>query len=150
MLNRGATTIWEAWDGRNSLLHSSYLHIGAWFIEGLGGIIPDPAGPGYKRFIIRPGILKNQSLDWVKTQFESPYGLIRSEWRIQDGTLKLNVAVPPNTTATVYLPTSDPKSIKEGNVPLPEAQGVRLLREDEKGRAVLEVQPGQYTFEAKL
>jgi len=149
MLRRGATTVWEAWDGRNSLLHSSYLHIGAWFIEGLGGIIPDPAGPGYKRFIIKPGVLKNQSLDWVKAQFESPYGTIRSEWQIQNETLKLNVAVPPNTTATVYLPTQNPQSIKEGNVPLSKASGVRHLR-NEKGRVVLEVQPGNYKFEASL
>ncbi len=150
MLRRGATTMWEAWDGRNSLLHSSYLHIGAWFIEGLGGIMPDPAGPGYKRFIIKPGVLKNQSLDWVKAKFESPYGTIRSEWKIENGTLVLNVAVPPNTTATVYLPTGDSQSVKEGNVPLSKTSGVRRLREDEKGRCVLEVQPGQYTFEAKL
>ena len=149
MLRRGATTMWEAWDGSNSLLHSSYLHIGAWFIEGLGGIVPDPAGPGYKRFIIRPGVLRNQSLDWVNAKFESPYGMIRSEWKIQNGTLTLNVAVPPNTTATVYLPTQDPQSIKEGNAPLSRAQGARRLR-DETGRCVLEVQPGQYTFEAKL
>jgi alpha-L-rhamnosidase len=75
--------------------------------------------------------------------------MIRSEWKIQNGMLTLNVAVPPNTTATVYLPTQDPKSIKEGNAPLSRAQGARRLR-DETGRCVLEVQPGQYTFEAKL
>ena len=141
--------MWEAWDGRNALLRSSYLHIGAGFIEGLGGIIPDSDGPGYKRFIIKPGVLRNQSLDWVKTRLESPYGMIRSEWKIQNGTLKLNVAVPPNTTATVYLPTQNPQSAKEGNVPLAKAQGIKRLR-DEKGRCVLEIQPGQYTFEANL
>jgi alpha-L-rhamnosidase len=150
MLNRGATTMWESWEGNISLLHSSYLHIGAWFIEGLGGIMPDPAGPGYKRFIVRPGVLQNKPLDWVKVKFDSPYGTIRSEWQIQNGTLTLNVAVPPNTTATVYVPTTDTQSIKEGNVPLSKALGVRRLRQDEKGRAVLEVQPGQYTFEARL
>jgi alpha-L-rhamnosidase len=150
MLNKGATTIWEAWDGRNSLLHSSYLHVGAWFIEGLGGIMPDPAAPGYKHFIIRPGVLKDQSLEWVKVRYESPYGTIRSKWRIKDATLELNIAVPPNTTATVYLPTSNTPSIKEGNVPLSKAQGVKQLRVDKKGRAMLEVQPGNYTFEASL
>ena len=149
MLRHGATTLWEAWDGRNSLLHSSYLHIGAWFIEGLGGIMPDPAGPGYKRFIIKPGVLRNQSLDWVKVKFASPYGIIQSEWKIQNGTLRLNVAVPTNTTATVYLPTRYPQSIKEGNVTLSKARGVRHLH-NEKGRAVLEVQPGRYKFEANL
>jgi alpha-L-rhamnosidase len=131
-------------------LHSSYLHICAWFIEGLGGIMPDPAAPGYKHFIIRPGVLQNKPLDWVKVKFDSPYGTIRSEWQIQNGMLTLNVAVPPNTTATVYVPTTDIQSIKEGNVPVSQARGVKRLREDEKGRAVLEVQPGQYRFEANL
>ena len=142
--------MWESWEGNISLLHSSYLHIGAWFIEGLGGIMPDPNKSGYKHIIIRPGVLQNKPLDWVKVRFDSPYGTIRSEWRIQNGTLMLHVAVPPNTTATVYVPTADPQSIKEGNVPLSKARGVKHLREDEKGRAVLEVQPGQYTFEANL
>jgi len=149
MLRRGATTVWEAWDGRNSLLHSSYLHIGAWFIEGLAGIQPDPAGPGYKRFIIKPGVLKKQNLDWVKGEFESPYGTVRSDWQVRGGKLTLKVTVPPNTTATVYLPTADAKSIKEGDVPVSKARGVRHLRE-EKGRSVFEIQPGRYTFETDL
>jgi alpha-L-rhamnosidase len=92
MLQRGATTVWEAWDGRNSLLHSSYLHIGAWFIEGLAGIKPDPNSPGYKHFIIKPGVLKNQSLDWVKARFESPYGTIQSNWQLVNDTLKINIS----------------------------------------------------------
>jgi alpha-L-rhamnosidase len=149
MLRRGATTVWEAWDGRNSLLHSSYLHIGAWFIEGLGGIRPDPEGPGYKRFLIKPGVLKDKPLDWVKARFESPYGTIRSEWRIRNGTLSLNVTVPPNTTGTLYIPTKDPGSIKEGNTPIQKTSGVKHLR-DEKGCSVLELQPGQYNFETAL
>jgi alpha-L-rhamnosidase len=149
MLNRGATTVWEAWDGRNSLLHSSYLHIGAWFIEGLAGIRPDPQGPGYKRFIIKPGVLKDKPLDWVKTRFESPYGTIRSDWRIRKGKLTLRVSVPPNTTATLYVPTENPESIKEGKRPLLDAPGIKHLR-DEKERSVLELQPGQYNFESVL
>ncbi len=146
MLRRGATTAWEAWDGSNSLLHSSYLHIGAWFIEGLAGIQPDPNGPGYKRFIIKPGVLTSKRLDWVKGRFESPYGTIRSEWQLRNGALELRVSVPPNTTATLYLPTTDPKSVKEGGLSLGTARGVRRLR-DETGCSVLEIQPGQYVFE---
>ncbi|MEK7994811.1 MAG: family 78 glycoside hydrolase catalytic domain, partial [Planctomycetota bacterium] len=149
MLRRGATTAWEAWDGRNSLLHSSYLHIGAWFIEGLAGIQPDPSGPGYKRFIIKPSVLRDKPLDWVKAQFESPYGTIESEWRIRNGVLELRISVPPNTTATLYVPTKDRKSIKEANVPLAKVRGVRFLR-DENGGPVLEIQPGHYSFEAAL
>ncbi len=147
MLGNGATTLWEAWDGRNSLLHSSYLHIGAWFIEGLAGIKPDPDAPGYKRFIIKPGVLKNKSLDWVNARFESPYGTIVSRWRISNGVLSLEVSVPPNSTAILYLPTSNPDSIKEGNKPLPEAPGVKHLS-NEKNHSILELQSGRYLFEA--
>jgi len=149
MLRKGATTVWEAWDGRNSLLHSSYLHIGAWFIEGLAGIRPDPEGPGYKRFIIKPSVIKGYPLDWVKARFESSYGTIRSEWRIRNGKLTLNVTVPPNTTGTLYIPTNNPKSIQEGGQPLSKTPGIKHLR-DEKGRAVLEIQPGRYNFESAL
>jgi alpha-L-rhamnosidase len=149
MLRRGAKTMWEAWDGQNSLLHSSYLHIGAWFIEGLGGIRPDPAGPGYKRFIIKPGIPRDRALDWVKTKFESAYGTIRSDWQIRDGVITLEIVVPPNATATVYMPTSDPGSIREGDLPLGKARGVKHLR-NESGRSVLEAQPGRYTLEGAL
>jgi len=149
MLQRGATTLWEAWDGSNSRLHSSYLHIGAWFIEGLAGIKPDPNSPGYKHFLIKPGVIRNQPLDWVKARLESPYGTIRSEWRILNGKLQLMVSVPPNTTATLYLPTKDPKSIKEGNVPIARANGIKHLR-DTKELSILEIQPGHYSFEAAL
>jgi alpha-L-rhamnosidase len=147
MLRRGATTFWEAWDGSNSQLHSSYLHIGAWFIEGLGGIKPDPDAPGYKRFIIKPGVLTDQRLEWVKASLESPYGEIRSDWKVSEGTIQLRVSVPPNSTATLYLPTSNPKSIREGNVSAAKVRGVKRLR-DEEGRCVLEIQPGRYDFEA--
>jgi alpha-L-rhamnosidase len=149
MLRRGATTLWEAWDGRNSLLHSSYLHVGAWFIEGLGGIRPDPAGPGYKRFIIKPGVPKDGALDWVEAEFESPYGTIVSNWKIAGDTITLEVAIPPNTTATVYVPTDDPKSVTESDLPVTRARGVKHLR-DEEGRSVLEVEPGRYTFKGAL
>jgi len=59
------------------------------------------------------------------------------------------VSVPPNTTATLYLPTKDPKSIKEGNFPIVQANGIKHLR-DTKEFSILEIQPGHYNFEAAL
>lgn len=62
MLHQGATTVWENWEGDNSRLHSSLLHVGAWLMEGLAAIVPDPAQPGYKHFFARPGIVDNEEL----------------------------------------------------------------------------------------
>ncbi len=64
MLRQGATTFWESWEGNISLLHSSYLHLGLWFVEGLGGIQPDPKHGGFQSFVIRPGYPRHGKPTW--------------------------------------------------------------------------------------
>jgi alpha-L-rhamnosidase len=147
MLKRDATTLWESWEGKKSLLHSSYLHIGAWFMEGLAGIRPDPRQPGYRHFILKPGVLKDRDLDWVKARLDTPHGLIRSAWRVQDRQLHVQVTVPPNTTATLHLPTSDAGSLQESQAPVTLGRGVTSVQRLE-GRAVLELASGRYHFTA--
>ena len=124
MLRNGATTIYESWDKDNSLCHSSYLYIGTWFIEGLAGIKTDLQTPGFKHFILKPGLVNDPSLKWVKAHHDCIYGRIVSNWTIDDKrTLTWNVTVPPNTTATLYLPTADAKTATEGGQPLAQAKG---------------------------
>ncbi len=148
MLNRGATTLWEDWEGNLSLCHSSYLHIGAFFNEGLAGIRPDPQGGGFKHFILRPGVGAGRDLSWVKARYESLYGPVVSEWKLENGRLKLQATVPPNTTATLFLPTKNVRSIREGGRALGSAAGVKQLA-GEGSAAVLQLEPGRYVFEAE-
>ncbi len=103
MLKRGATSLWEDWEGlpQRSKLHSSYLYVGAWFIHGILGIQPDAKHPGFRHFFIRPTPL---DLTWAKGHYDSLYGRIESSWRNEGGRFMLEVKVPPNTTATVFLP----------------------------------------------
>jgi len=145
MLDRGATTFWESWDARNSLCHSSYLYIGTWFIEGLAGIKVDPQYPGFKRFTIRPEIVNHPSLKWVRADYESPYGQIVSNWHLQHGKFHLEVRIPPNTAATVYLPTEDERSITEGGRPLRGMSGLKSVRKQD-GQVLLELAAGHYSF----
>ena len=147
MLDQGATTFWESWEGNLSLLHSSYLYLGTWFTEGLAGIRLDPQVPCFKHFIIKPDIQRKRPLTWVKAHYNSFYGPIASQWRIDSGRLQFQVVVPPNTSATVYIPTSNPGSVREGKRPLKEARGIERLA-DEPGAGVLRLQPGDYRFEA--
>ena len=102
MLENGATTIWEQWDGENSRCHSSFLGIGAWFIRGLAGIEPDPKKPGYKHFFIQPQVCGNVTS--CQASYNSIRGPIESSWKIEDGAFELNVVIPPGTSATVILP----------------------------------------------
>lgn len=143
MLDRSATTLWEQWDGQNSLLHSTFVSIGSWFLDGIAGIRLDPAQPGYKHFMIRPGIVGN--LAWAKGEYDSPYGTIRSEWRLSDGRLILNIDVPPNTTATVVVPTDNPASVTESGQPVTMAASVHFVSAA-NGTAVYEVGSGHYQF----
>ncbi len=108
MRENGATTLWEMWEKDlpgHSLLHSSYLYPGAWYIDGVTGIKRDTAHPGFQHFIIRPPHPGDTGLTWAKATFDSPCGVIRSAWEIgKDGKMQLRVTVPPNTSATVFVP----------------------------------------------
>ncbi len=148
MLRQGATTIWEDWEGKLSLCHSSYLHIGAWFIEGLGGIRPGPNGTAYKNFIIKPGVWPASPLNWSKCRFESPYGPIDSNWRRDGERTFYDVVVPPNTVGTLSLRADQHRSFSESGKALSRAKGVRRLGNDGL-RVLLQLQPGSYHFESK-
>jgi hypothetical protein len=146
MLEQGATTLWEEWNGDNSLLHSSFVSIGSWFIEGIAGIQLDPVQPGYQHFVIRPGIVGD--LTSAKGEFHSLYGRIVSDWRVSQDRLTLNVEVPANTSATVFLPTDDPSSVTESGQPVGQSPGVRLAKSADHA-AAYEVSSGRYTFHAR-
>lgn len=160
----GATTIWERWDsytkedafGRHNAAMNSFSHyaFGAvceWMFHTLAGIQSD--GPGYKSIIIRPqppapgSNHMHAPIDWVSASYDSIRGTIRSDWKLADGQFHLNVAIPANTTATVYLPTSEVSSIEEGGKPLNGHAHARLLRMED-GVAVLSVESGSYEFSA--
>jgi alpha-L-rhamnosidase len=110
-------------------------------------------GPGYKEFIIRPqppaaaSNAMHKPIDWVRASYESIRGTIRSDWKIDGDKFHLNATVPANTTATVFLPTSDASSITESGKSLSNHPHVKLLR-SENGNAVLAVESGSYEFAA--
>ncbi|MFZ1932925.1 MAG: family 78 glycoside hydrolase catalytic domain [Thermoguttaceae bacterium] len=145
MLDQGATTLWEEWNGDNSRLHSSFVSVGSWFIEGVAGIQLDPAQPGYKHFFIRPGIVGN--LTSAKAELQSLYGKIESNWVVAENQLTLTVEVPINTSATVFVPTDDPLLVSESERPPSFSRGVKPSKTAGPG-AVFEVGSGHYTFRA--
>lgn len=102
MLERGATTIWEQWDGDNSRMHSSFLSIGAFFVEGLAGIRASPEAPGYARVRLAPSFVPG--LEWVECELDTPRGLVSSAWRRTGGEILYTCRVPPLATAELWLP----------------------------------------------
>ena len=148
MLKEGATTIWEDWEGKLSQSHSSYLYIGAWFIEGLAGIRPGTEGNGYKNFQIVPGVWKETPLEWVTCRFDSPYGIIESSWKRESGNTIYTIEVPPSTTATAWIPANKAADITGGGKPAAHVKGIRV-EGNQSGRILLNLQPGTYRLEAR-
>jgi alpha-L-rhamnosidase len=92
-----------------SFNHPMNSGFAAFFHEAVGGI--RPLDPGFRHFQIKP-YLYNQ-LQWANTDMETPYGKIVSHWRTENNTFILDISVPCNTTATVYLPSADGRSTRE-------------------------------------
>jgi hypothetical protein len=101
MLANGATTAWEGWTGQ-SHIHDTLISIGAWFIEGIGGIRADETAPGFRHFLVKPAIVGD--LSFAKASYRSIRGDISSDWRLENGIVKLTVTVPSGSTATVVVP----------------------------------------------
>jgi alpha-L-rhamnosidase len=143
-LSRGETAWPEYWDDNcPSRIHTCYTGIAAWFIKGLGGIREDPAHYGYQAFIIKPALVGN--LTFARAETESLFGPIISHWEKRDGRTELNVTIPVNTTATVYVPATDVKNVTESGVAVRRAKGVKFLRMEGRA-AVLQLQSGVYQF----
>lgn len=146
-LSSGQTTWPEHWQPRTSNIHTCYTGIASWFTKSLAGIRPDPAHPGFQRFLIQP-VLAND-LSHVRARTESPYGVIVSEWRRNGDALTLEVVIPPNSIATVHVPAKDVAGVTESGKSIDKAEGVKFLR-TENNAAVYAVGSGTYRFKSTL
>jgi len=150
MLERGATTLWEHWefsDNTFSHNHPMFGSVSEWLFSWLAGIQPSPDAVGFDRILIRPQPVGD--LTWAKGGVVTIRGEVRSEWRIEKGRFILDVSIPPNTTALVYIPGTDAAVVTEGGRPATEAENVTFLRPD-RGAVVFEIGSGRYSFSSKL
>jgi len=137
----------ETWSGGAALMPPLGCSLAFWNFHALAGIRPDPNGPGFRTFIIKPNPVGD--LHWVRAHYDSTHGRIESHWQRRGQEVAMDVTIPANTSATVFVPADRVESIKEGGKPLAEAAGVRLLRV-EGGRTVLACTSGVYRFTSHL
>jgi len=142
-IKKGKTSLTEAWNGGSSQDHFMLGQIQEWFYHDLAGIGCDLAGPGFKKIIINPQPVGD--ITWVKASYKSIRGPIVSDWNRDGDRFTLNVTIPANTTATVYVPARSAEVVTESGKPAAKSQGVKFLRMD-NDRAVFAVESGQYAF----
>ncbi len=144
-INQGATTMWERWNSyshekgfgeaaMNSFNHYAYGAIGEWLYRDVAGIWHDENNVGYKNIIFAPK--PGGGLTFASATYQSPYGLVVSNWQVKDGVMVWNVVVPPNSTGTLVVPAKNPKDV--------------LINGKAVDKLKVEVASGTYRIEAKL
>ena len=150
MVSKGATTIWELWNGDTGdpLMDSGnhVMQIGdlcTWLHEYIAGIAPDEAKPGFKHIVMKPRVLGDMTS--AKAYRNCMHGRISSDWKVKDGAFVWNIDVPANSSATAYIPAKSIDSVTESGKPANSAESVKFIGM-ENGCAVLELGSGHYSF----
>ncbi|MCQ2180753.1 MAG: glycoside hydrolase family 78 protein [Bacteroidales bacterium] len=127
-VDNGATTMWERWNsytreegmgpkGMNSFNHYAYGCVCAWLWETAAGINADVKAPGFSHIILKP--VPDRRLGWLKSEFKSASGLIRSEWKYEGDSWTWEFSIPEGTIANVILPDgSAPAEYEAGDYKL--------------------------------
>jgi alpha-L-rhamnosidase len=118
--------------------------ISEWFYRSLLGI--NPGAPGFSKIIIKPQPAGD--LTWAKGSYNSVRGDIVSDWKISGNSFVLNVSVPPNTIAEIWVPAAKNSQVTESSRSL-ESQKLTNQKTD-NGYVIVNVGSGNYEFTSSL
>lgn len=156
MIEQGATTIWERWDGyvrgrgfqdpgMNSLNHFAFGSVGEWVWRHIGGI--SPLEPGFRRIAIAP--TPGGGISSARASHRCILGEIRTAWEVREGFFTLEATIPPGAIAEVSIPARRPDGIEEGGLPLDRSVGIGPMAWA-AGRATFTAAAGTYRFRSRV
>lgn len=153
-VENGSTTIWERWDSytkedgfkynaaMNSFSHYAFGAVCEWMFGNAAGI--QAVSPGYAKFDIRPEIAPS-GINTLKATFHTINGTIASGWKKDGNKLVMDVTVPVNTKATIYVPATTAAQISLDGQKLTASKDVKIAGQ-EKDYVLLEAGSGNYSF----
>jgi len=154
LVEHGATTMWERWNGdqmkddpsMNSYNHYAYGAVADWIYRSAAGIDASPLDAGFHTVVLHP--VFDPRLGSVSFDYASTYGAIHSEWTIDGATASWHVTIPANTIGWLSVDTSTAAKYKLDGKPLAESREARVKIQD--GNSGFELQAGTYTFQVSL
>lgn len=148
-LKKGATALTESWPALEEVSNNHLMlgHIMEWFYTGLGGISQEENSTAYKEITINPVIVGD--IKQTKASYQSPYGLISTEWIKNGDKLSLKIEIPVNASAKVYFPVKDLLKITENGKPVKGNNEYKLVNSS-LSELVLKVGSGKYSFDVSL
>lgn len=117
-LARGATALTESWQARSAVSNDHLMlgHLMEWFYSGLGGIDAAPDAIAMNKIVVRPEPVGD--ITYAKASYQSPYGIISTDWKKTNSSFELTVRIPANTTALICLPARKGDGVQEDGKPL--------------------------------
>ena len=154
----GATTIWERWDGirpdgtfqnagMNSFNHYAYGAIGDWMYSTIAGIDLMEETPGYQKIKIQPQV--GGGFTSAKAHLLTKYGKVSSSWKVEKEKLLMEVEVPCNTSALVYIKANLPNEIFESGKSITSLKEIEVTGKSEN-YLILKIGSGKYNFVSSL
>lgn len=154
MVENGATTIWELWNGNtanpemNSANHVMLLgDLIIWYYENLGGIKSADEAPAFKKIVMKPELV--EGLHSATASYQCLYGKISSSWKKEGRSFHWMLTVPANTSGRIYVPAKSLEDVKESGKAATKADGLKFIRMD-GNRAIFEAGSGFYLFDSKF
>jgi alpha-L-rhamnosidase len=147
MVEHGATTMWERWNGNqmlgdpsmNSFNHYAYGAVAEWMYRDAAGIDTTPLDPGFHTIVLHP--VFDARLGHLSFDYDSAYGPIHSDWTVTGSTAEWHVTIPANTTG--WWPLSLKAAARYQKNP-------HVKESTRDGQTGLELTPGSYTFEVAI
>ena len=151
LIEHGATTTWERWNGdtmrsdpsMNSYNHYAYGAVAEWLYRYAAGIDTMPEDAGFHTIVLRPQF--DARLQSLKLDYDSAHGTIHSDWRVDGQQVTWHVTVPANTRAIFHPDQTNARDYQIGGHPLASETQVRSL-----GNNAYELSAGSFTFVGQL
>jgi alpha-L-rhamnosidase len=145
MVEHGATTMWERWNGdqmladpgMNSFNHYAYGAVADWIYRYAAGIDATPLDAGFHTVILHP--VFDRRLGSLDLRYQSPYGEIHSSWIVDGDTAHWTVTIPPNAKGLLPLSAAEATAYTLNGKPL-----AKLAVKD--GKTGYELAAGTYSF----
>ena len=137
MVEHGATTMWERWNGdqmisdpgMNSFNHYAYGAVGEWLYRYAAGIDTTAMDAGLHTIMLHPNFdARLGNLDFV---YDSRYGTIHSEWTVKGDSANWNLTIPANTRARMSLTGAEARRYVINGKPLLHSPLVRKVTDDQ-------------------
>jgi alpha-L-rhamnosidase len=151
MVEHGATSMWERWNGdamradpgMNSYNHYAYGAVAEWIYRYAAGVDTDASDPGFHAIVLHPHF--DSRLGSLEASYQSPYGIVSSNWRMEGETAYWDITIPPNAVAHLSLTPEEEGRFRIQGKPLKEIF-ISTNPAEQSGQMTYTIPSGHFSF----